>query len=540
MNKIININLGGIPFIIDENAYEHVNKYLRSIRNHFAKSEGCEEILYDIEVRMAELFLEKLKTKQIITQTELNAVIETMGRPEDFGAEPISETKDTFNTFTAKPGSDYKYIKTGKRLFRDPDDKIIGGVCSGIAAYLGIDDPVFVRVIFAILFFTFGVGFLAYIVLMIIMPKATSAGDKLAMRGEPINVENIAKTIEQEIDELSHKLNEFGKEIGSKKKDHSIENDMGEAGHKDGFIHEEYRPKRTSVFNFVGDAIDGTARVGKWSIKAILTTIAAIILGVLVLFWSSGIIGYIMASPMLRYFGSASDSLYSLGSISLMLIVLLPIMGLILLLARIFIPGTPRNEYKGIMALTWFLAIGGLSVSAAKTAKEYQSSYQNSTRLSIPDEFKEIRLEIPDIDTKLNSLDYESPQIHFGDDFFATEDELLIKNVRIKIEKSADDKFYIDEKISARGMSSSEARTNVERMGSKMKLDGNKIVLPGFVAFTKGELFRDQKYSYTIYVPKDRVVLVDSEASNGYIWADMNLKVEDDGNTAKYSLNQDL
>ncbi|MBK8701039.1 MAG: PspC domain-containing protein [Saprospiraceae bacterium] len=217
MNKIININLGGMPFVIDDDAYEYMSGYLNSIRNHFAFSESREEIMYDIEMRMSELFQERLKSKQIITITELEAVIRIMGRPEEFGGEPMEDAATDFRE--RRTSGDYKYIKTGKRLFRDPENKVIGGVCSGIATYLGIEDPIWVRLVFGIGLFAGGAGLLLYMFLMIAVPKAVTSSDKLAMKGEPINIDNIARKVEEEIDTISRKINEFGEDLSKRSRE---------------------------------------------------------------------------------------------------------------------------------------------------------------------------------------------------------------------------------------------------------------------------------------------------------------------------------
>ena len=214
MNKTFNINLGGFPFAIDEDAFEYVQAYLSTIKNHFSASEGCDEILYDIEVRMAELFQEHLRGRTIISMKEVDEVIMIMGKPEDFGAEPMSEA---FNHKTNKNSSSSK-INTGKRLFRDPEDKKIGGVCSGIAAYLGVEDPLWVRLVFIVLIFTGGFGILGYIILWALLPEAKTAGDKLAMRGEPTTINNIANLVEEELTQLGDKINEWSKDLGTQKK----------------------------------------------------------------------------------------------------------------------------------------------------------------------------------------------------------------------------------------------------------------------------------------------------------------------------------
>jgi phage shock protein PspC (stress-responsive transcriptional regulator) len=215
MNKTFNINLGGYPFSIDEDAFVYIQNYLKTIERHFSTSEGCEEILYDIEVRMAELFQEHLKGRVIITMKELDEVIRIMGKPEDFGAEPM---EDYHYTGRSKTESGHNHIKTGKRLFRDPDDKKLGGVCSGIAAYFGVEDPLWIRLIFAASVFLGGFGLVTYIILWVLVPQAVSSSDKLSMRGEPATIENIARMVEKEVSELGSKINEWGKDLNSKKK----------------------------------------------------------------------------------------------------------------------------------------------------------------------------------------------------------------------------------------------------------------------------------------------------------------------------------
>ena len=145
MNKILNINLGGIPFTIDIDAYTHLEKYLDAIRRHFSDSESCDEIIHDIEVRMGELFQESMKGSSIISNKELDEVIQIMGTPEDFGAESVEDdyepTEESRKNYTSRA----KKKNSGKRLFRDGDDKVVAGLCSGIAAYFGVNDPLWIE-----------------------------------------------------------------------------------------------------------------------------------------------------------------------------------------------------------------------------------------------------------------------------------------------------------------------------------------------------------------------------------------------------------
>ena len=190
MNKVQHINLGGFPFTIDEHAYEHLSRYLETIHRHFRGSEGYEEITNDIEARMAELFQESLGERgTIITMKEVNDAIVIMGTPEDFGAEPLEEEP--------QPRTGSSGYRPGKRLFRNPEDEVLGGVCSGIAAYFGIADPLWIRLLFIVITISGGFGIPAYLILWAILPKAETASDRLAMRGEPINASNIGRIIEE-------------------------------------------------------------------------------------------------------------------------------------------------------------------------------------------------------------------------------------------------------------------------------------------------------------------------------------------------------
>ena len=210
MNNITTVNLGGYPFTIDENAHQALELYLETIEAHFSDSEGCDEILDDIEARIAELFSDFLQGKSIVTLKEYDAMVKVMGKPEDFGAESIEEDIEIPQSSSKKNRKGkYSHIKTGKRLFRDPDEKVIGGVCSGVAAYFGVADPLWIRLGFIALVFIGGISVLLYPILWAIVPPAKTAGDKLKMKGEPATVSNIAKTVEEELTELSHKITEI-------------------------------------------------------------------------------------------------------------------------------------------------------------------------------------------------------------------------------------------------------------------------------------------------------------------------------------------
>src|SRR6185436_19209364 len=175
MKKIININLSGRVIPIEDSAYEQLQAYIESLRKYFASEEGRDEIINDIESRIAELMSEKVrKGADSITDDDVNEIANSMGRPEDFEGEALKEQAYTSSTASSTT-SNQQYAqaepapKKKRRLYRDTSDKFIGGVCSGIAAYLNVD-PAIVRILFAIITFGgFGLGFMAYIILWIVL-----------------------------------------------------------------------------------------------------------------------------------------------------------------------------------------------------------------------------------------------------------------------------------------------------------------------------------------------------------------------------------
>lgn len=200
MKKVVNINLGGKKFTIDEDAYSALDKYLSTINKHFSTSSGFEDIMYDIEARISELFDEDKDGTTIITMDKVNKVQAIMGKPSDFGAEePVVEHTS----------------QVEKRFFRNPDNKMIAGVASGLAAYLGFEKPLLLRVLFLVVAIS-GIGILPYIILWIFIPEARTASDRLAMHGEEINIESIANVVEEGIIDIKDTIEDLGKNFKSK------------------------------------------------------------------------------------------------------------------------------------------------------------------------------------------------------------------------------------------------------------------------------------------------------------------------------------
>lgn len=190
MKKTLTVNLVGTVYHIDEDAYILLDNYLNNLRYHFRKEEGADEIVRDMEARIAELFDEALRGGlQVITIKEVEEVIARMGKPEE-----LNDGEEENASASGEKAYDSESTGTSRRLFRNPDDRVLGGVVSGLAAYFGWD-VTWTRIVFILAGFLIHGLILAYLLAWIIIPLAQTATEKLQMRGEPINVENIGRTV---------------------------------------------------------------------------------------------------------------------------------------------------------------------------------------------------------------------------------------------------------------------------------------------------------------------------------------------------------
>lgn len=195
MKITVSINIGGVAFHIDEDAYTELKIYLRSLDRHFAKEESSAEIMSDIESRIAELLKERVSDfKQVVTLQDVLEVMNILGSPEDIGGEDSNSAYSRIS----RPGY--------HRMYRDPDNRIIAGVCSGMGAYWNID-PWIVRVIFIVASLPGGLGILVYIVLWIVIPEAKTTAQKIEMRGDPVNIQNIKDSVKDEFKNVKRNMN---------------------------------------------------------------------------------------------------------------------------------------------------------------------------------------------------------------------------------------------------------------------------------------------------------------------------------------------
>ncbi|MFP4603887.1 MAG: PspC domain-containing protein [Bacteroidales bacterium] len=189
MKQMYSINLSGILFHIEEDAYNTLKTYLEEIGNKF-QGEEKNEITEEVEIRMAELFSEKINNqKQVISEEDVKEIIEIIGYPEDFSENHQNKNQEDNN------------MKETKRLYRDPDNRILGGVCGGLGAYLNVD-PVLIRIIFIIIGLFFASGILIYLILWLVTPLAETLAQKREMRGEKIDFSQFKRKAKSEYEDI--------------------------------------------------------------------------------------------------------------------------------------------------------------------------------------------------------------------------------------------------------------------------------------------------------------------------------------------------
>ena len=179
MKKTINVAIGGCSFIIDEDAYYTMSEYLDNFKSSLGGSSASNDVMDELEGRIADLLKQKLAGREVVNHKTVEEIISQVGYPDGYNSENNNYTNN-------------ENMSAPKKLFRDPDDKKIGGVCSGLALFLGID-VVFIRIIFLIALLFVGGGFWAYVIFWIVAPEARTAVEKCEMRGLPPTAENIRR-----------------------------------------------------------------------------------------------------------------------------------------------------------------------------------------------------------------------------------------------------------------------------------------------------------------------------------------------------------
>ncbi len=211
MKKTIKINIGGIVFQLDDDAYDKLKIYLDLIGRRFGHSAEGKEIVEDIERRIAELLLERTSAqKEAVTLPDVEEIIGIMGSPEDFSIPEGGETPEAEHHARVEAEDNLYSRRRNRRLYRDTDNSVLGGVCSGLGAFFNLD-PIILRVLFMVFVFAGGISILLYLVLWIIVPPARTAAQRLEMHGEEVTIENIERSVREEYDTVKNNVRKYGR-----------------------------------------------------------------------------------------------------------------------------------------------------------------------------------------------------------------------------------------------------------------------------------------------------------------------------------------
>ncbi|MEO8710848.1 MAG: PspC domain-containing protein [Parafilimonas sp.] len=592
MKKVININFQGRVIPIEESAYEILKEYIESLRQFFANEDGKDEIINDIESRVGELFSEVLKKgSACITDTDVESIINSIGRPADFEAEDggtgktdnagANQSSEKFQTAPGARGRLYRdendkllggvcaglanYFRidpsimrilfavitfggfgTGfliyillwiilpsrsletqlrKRLFRNPDDKVIAGVASGIAAYfnmsvwiprfifalplvLGIMSSIFQNVFFhfnpfpSVIFGSFGGSlFIIYIVLWAVIPQAHSATEKLEMRGEKVDLNTIKNTIQEDLGSLKTRTEKWGAEVK--------ETFQNKSRTMAGEVVPTVRKNGSRLGHAIGIIFKGFFLLIAGSIAFAL--LMAMI--VLILIMVGVMAGGVSAFPLKGFIIAGAYQNFLAWS-TLLLFLGVPVIAFVVWIIRRLIRSKSHNPYIGytfgsLWTLGWIAAI----LLVASISRDYKTKAGIEEKMSIvqPSNGKIFIKAAPRSNVRYFDGDWYG--IHWNRNespFYAlSEDSVVLRTVQLRIQKSEDSLFHISEIKFSRGANPESAKDAATKIDFAISQFDSIVNLPRGFDISKNEKFRNQQVLLIIDVPVGKKIEID-------------------------------
>ena len=498
MNKTISVNIGGRVFNIEELAYDKLSRYLNTIRGYFEKRESTDEIISDIELRIAELFMERITNqKQVITEKDVEDIIVIMGKPEDYMDGDEEEVE--------YDPSQSKTRRSSSKIFRDPDNKIVFGVCSGISAYFGID-PIILRAIFAVSFIFYGSGLLIYIILAVIIPKAKTTAEKLQMHGEPVTVENISRKVGESF--------------------HGVKEDIKDFGKKNNINESRVRNARSHAGDFLSDLFDNLARILRIlliilvkviGVCLIIAGISGIFIGLGFLFgWDTFLIfahtHFINDMNLPIFISSLFNTTVDKGmfTMGMMIVLIAPAIAFMLLGIRMLFDYRRIPAWIGILlVIIWFGGAIMLAMSGTDIYKEFQ--IETSFKDNVP-------LAFPNSDTLYIDITKDGENNYTFSDGFGNRNVFYNKNVTFPginstdiiyigentftVETNyADSLYHLRVERVSRGSSEKDAIDNARSIVSTEKIVGDSLLISPYFAILKDGKIRGQEVKYILSIP---------------------------------------
>ncbi|MGJ8744183.1 PspC domain-containing protein [Polaribacter sp.] len=511
MNKTININLGGFFFHIDEVAYQKLKRYLASISKSLSDDpQGKNEIIADIEARISELLSEKITdARQVVNEGDIDDIITIMGQPEDY-----AEAEESYND------ANYSYQRNnaaGKKLFRDGDDKFLGGVASGIAHYFNVD-TIWIRLGLLALFFGAGFGILVYIILWILLPEAKTTAEKLQMEGEPVNIDNIEKKIREEFNTMSDNVKNVANQASDKIKDGANEiSEKMNAAFKG-------KPNKNNglqdFINTIGKIILVFFKVIGKFIGVILVFLAgAVILSLIIGGFSIGSLEFLNVNgDFLQYPPFFYDAVLPKWALTITAFLLIGIPFLIVFVLGLRILSSNVKQFSKPTSLTLFGIWVVAFLTFVFTGIDYATSHANYGK-----HVTKNTLMMADNDTitlKVSNDDTIYYQHNLKRNTYKREVEIkgtqkvYSNNIKVDVKKSNTEEAYIIIQKESRGKSRNSANKNAEKLEYKFKVTDKTIVLDAFYLSAFKNIWKDEEVQVTLYLPLDATVYFDNSTKN--------------------------
>jgi phage shock protein PspC (stress-responsive transcriptional regulator) len=481
MNKTVSINLGGFFFHIDEDAYQKLNRYLDAIRRSLSP-DAKDEIMGDIEGRIAELLSEKIKNdKQVVSNREVEDVITIMGQPEDYRIDEDTEPKTKSDTYSQP------YYTRSKKMYRDGDKAIIAGVCAGLGHYLRID-PLWIRILFIISpFITFGTSVFVYILLWVLIERAITTTEKLDMTGEPINISNIEKKVKEEFIQFQEKFPNV---------------DIDKIG-----ANVKYGAEKLG--NGVSTVVLGILKAIAKVMGAAITVFSALCLGAAVVFFIMLLFSSTLVTqswyPYIEGWNFTDTPMWVLTLIMFFAIAI-PLFALFISGLRILIGNMkPLGSVVTYTLLAlWIISISGCIYLGMYQAAQLGTEGQSISRkeFTIPEnETLQIIFKSNEYFTKYNKYDRD---VEIKQDS-AGHVVLYSNDVRLYIRHTDQARPYVQVEKIARANSLSKASKFAETIGYNFKVSGNSLILDNYLVSDVASKFRGQHVEVFLYLPEGMI-----------------------------------
>ncbi|TKC12143.1 PspC domain-containing protein [Pedobacter polaris] len=478
MKKTIIINIGNSIIHIEEDAYEILTAYLNEIKHHFTKNADDFEIVTDIENRIAEMFAEILAAgqKQVIEITDVQSVIAQMGRVQDFMNEDEEEApKATYST--AYEGE--------KKLYRDTDEGVIAGVCAGLGYYLNIETR-WVRLIAFLSILLSGAGILAYIILWVVMPRAITRSEKMAMKGEATNLYGYKKSFEEELAAFNEKMKA---------------------------ANEHFQPLMKNSGNFITELIRVVGTFITVSAKAIMKFIAGVLIvcGFITLLsliiCLAGFIGFWDADMYRFPFSIINEGFRTEILFGAFITIFIPVLALVLFAIRVAFNKKAINKTVSFaLLIIWLLGVSSTVYYATKISSEFQEHAE----LVQSNELKTYPTYVIDVDkgmefSREDSLAYNIKELDFGSRVIVNDDDdhpfRVPRNVRIEIEKSENGKTSMVQTYESQGKTFPIALRNAQNIDYKYTQKDSLLTLSPRLRLKRESVWRNQEVHISLKVP---------------------------------------